>query len=163
VWDAATGQAVRTLEGHEDGVNAVAWSADGRWLASSSHDKTVRVWDAATGWEVQRIDGEGDVRAVAASLANTATAPTKHGTPRHRFLAIVRVGDTGIEPIQPPHPAVQPMAPIAWFPGLVELAPHPSGLLWAGGLAAASSHVVLLALEPYWTEWVQANGGVALP
>ena len=36
-------------QGHTDGVNDVAWSPDGKRLASSSQDKTVQVWDASTG------------------------------------------------------------------------------------------------------------------
>src|SRR5262249_53662971 len=36
---------------HSAPVGALAFSADGKWLASASHDRTVRVWDAATGEE----------------------------------------------------------------------------------------------------------------
>jgi WD40 repeat protein len=51
VWDAATGQQTLTLKGHTGGVESVAFSPDGKRLASGSGDQTVKVWDAATGQE----------------------------------------------------------------------------------------------------------------
>ena len=38
-----------TLRGHEGAIFRIAWSADGRFLASPSVDNTVKLWDAATG------------------------------------------------------------------------------------------------------------------
>lgn len=57
IWDAATGAAVRELKGHEFFMYAVAWSADGRLLATASADGTARLWDARTGAEVRRLAG----------------------------------------------------------------------------------------------------------
>ena len=40
-----------TLQGHSSTVTSVAFSADGKTLASASHDGTLRLWDVTTGKE----------------------------------------------------------------------------------------------------------------
>jgi WD40 repeat protein/serine/threonine protein kinase len=46
-----------TLQGHTDRVNSVAYSPDGKRLASASADKTVKVWEAQTGKEIFTFKG----------------------------------------------------------------------------------------------------------
>jgi WD40 repeat protein len=47
---------VRTLTGHTKRVTDIAFSPDGKRLASAGDDATVRVWDSATGKEMHRLN-----------------------------------------------------------------------------------------------------------
>ncbi|NCR33807.1 MAG: protein kinase [Microcystis aeruginosa L211-101] len=47
----------KTLTGHSDEVFSVAYSPDGRYLASGSIDKTIKIWEVATGKELRTLTG----------------------------------------------------------------------------------------------------------
>ena len=60
LWDVATGQMRLTLTGHGSIVPCVAFSLDGKRLASGGFDGTKGVWDAATGQEILVLRGHTD-------------------------------------------------------------------------------------------------------
>jgi len=72
IWEAQTSPGTETgknllvLGGHTADVWTVAFSPDGKRLASGSRDNTIMIWDAATGENLQTLTGHaGPVRAVA--------------------------------------------------------------------------------------------------
>ena len=52
IWDLETGKSLATLLGHEWSVLSLAYSPDGKTLASGGLDERIRIWDVATWKEV---------------------------------------------------------------------------------------------------------------
>jgi len=57
---ATTGQLVRTFAGNDGAVEHVAFSPDGRMLASANADSTVTLWNSATGARERTLRGHTD-------------------------------------------------------------------------------------------------------
>jgi WD40 repeat protein len=66
VWDVRRGELRHRFDGHSDLVMALAWSPDGRILASGSQDQTVRLWSTVTPDRPLTLEGHtGHVQALA--------------------------------------------------------------------------------------------------
>lgn len=52
IWDCDTNTPFKTLRGHNNWVLSVAWSPDGKLIATGSMDNTVRIWNPKTGEQI---------------------------------------------------------------------------------------------------------------
>src|SRR5262249_32609043 len=62
LWDAVSGKELRQLSSKGSEVSGLAFSPDGKLLASGDYE-TLRFWDVATGKELRRIEGKEAARA----------------------------------------------------------------------------------------------------
>jgi WD40 repeat protein len=93
LWDVHRGVVVARYAGHRSRITGLAYSADGRWLASASHDGTVRVLDGQTAQEKLVFRGHAfSVSAVAFSpdgrLAASAAGRVESDRPDHEEVLI---------------------------------------------------------------------------
>lgn len=63
VWDVATGERLATLRGHQDAINAIAFTGAGRLVSVSgdlltSTENAIFVWDVTNGERIARIGGQ---------------------------------------------------------------------------------------------------------
>jgi eukaryotic-like serine/threonine-protein kinase len=60
IWDARTGKLIRNVSGHDAPLTAVAYSPDGKTIATASWDRTARLWDSETGARRSTLTGHRD-------------------------------------------------------------------------------------------------------
>ena len=83
--DATTGTEFAVLE-HPDGMNTIAFSPDGRSIATSSRDGMARLWDPATGRESFVLRHEG-------AVTDAAFSPDGHSVATASRDGTIRVSD----------------------------------------------------------------------
>ena len=110
IWDVSTASLVKTLPGHEQETNGIAFNSDGSRIASGGNDKKVRVWDVRTGKElydctlnggVERVHFSPDGRVLAADtyqqlvLYDAASGQTLRTLPTRAFGFGIDFDSTG--------------------------------------------------------------------
>ena len=75
LWDVNTGTELGAIKGHGRGVTKVAFSRDGKLLASAGTDNTIKIWDMDTRTELRTLTG------------HTATIESIDFSPDGRLLA----------------------------------------------------------------------------
>ncbi len=106
LWDAVTGEHLGTLTGHKQAIWSVAFSPDGRTLASSSADGSLRLWNVASRRELMAISEGGS------SLAHLRFSPDGTflvaGTPPFAGAGRIRIIEAPAMRLDGPDPDVIP-------------------------------------------------------
>ena len=81
VWDVASGKEIRTFQAHANSIHGMAFSADGKLLATASEDMTARLWRVGTWEEVRRFTNDKRLESVALSRDGRLLATGAHNGP----------------------------------------------------------------------------------
>lgn len=104
IWDVASGSEIGTLKGHGRAVSKVAFSRDGKLLATGGTDNTIKIWDFASQRELVTLTGhtaniesldfspDGKLLASASEDGSTFLWDTKTG---EHLLTLISLDDGG--------------------------------------------------------------------
>jgi WD40 repeat protein len=84
IWHLSSGEELARMT-HNNIINMVAFSPDGRYLATASDDQTARVWGVPSGEEVARVTHDDSVEDVAFSPDGRYLTTESSGTARARL------------------------------------------------------------------------------
>lgn len=92
IWDRTTRTVTRTVGNHTEPVYAVAYSKDGRWLASVSCDGNLILWDTENGWRKTPLQagekGVGKLYVAAGEVHPPRSASSVCFSPDGRTVAV---------------------------------------------------------------------------
>ncbi|HEY1848891.1 MAG TPA: WD40 repeat domain-containing protein [Opitutaceae bacterium] len=102
LWD-ADGFTAQRQYAYGNGINALAWSPEGRWLVSGNQDPSVHLWIPESETELQMSGYEGKVRHL--SFGHDGRWLATSGGSDACLWDCSGAGPEGREPIMLPHPA----------------------------------------------------------
>src|SRR5262249_1004369 len=136
---------LQTWEGHSGRITAVALSPDGRWVASGSSDRTVRLWSMPDGQLLATLSGHTE--------AGTGGVFLRVGG---RLASSVRVGWVRLWDVDPggqPGGTVAPAQVFDVAAGSVNAIDASADGAWLGaGCQKGTIHLPSLSAKPSWRE-----------
>ncbi|MEO8955680.1 MAG: serine/threonine-protein kinase [Ktedonobacteraceae bacterium] len=149
-----------TYRGHAGRVTAVAWSPNGKYIASGGDDHTIQIWNALTGSRLLISQGHsGGVPAVAWSpdstlVASASAGPSISGGPASDNTVQVWNAATG-QSIYAYHGHSSGITDVAWSPKGDRVASSSSDYTVQVWDATTGQHPLILRTHS-WYEWTVA-------